>query len=189
MPKQNILNKNVDKNLTGEKIVIIIAFEGFRDEEFFIPKEILERVGAEIKIASNKVGIARGVEGGETKVDLLLSDINPADFSAIIFIGGPGCLKNLDNDTSYKVAKQTISCNKVLAAICISPIILAKAGVLKEKRATVWSSPMDKSPIETLKKAGAVYEKEPVVVDEKIVTANGPASAKMFTEAIIKLLK
>ncbi|PIR71487.1 MAG: hypothetical protein COU43_02395, partial [Candidatus Nealsonbacteria bacterium CG10_big_fil_rev_8_21_14_0_10_37_25] len=78
---------------------------------------------------------------------------------------------------------------KVLASICISPVILAKAGVLKGKKATVWSSPMDKVPVRILEENEAIYQDKSVVADGKIVTANGPAAAEKFAKAIITALK
>lgn len=174
--------------MENKKIAIVIAFRDFRDPEYFIPKQILEEAGAEIKTVSNKTGIAIGAEGGEASVDLLVSEIKPADFDAIVFVGGPGCLKNLDNENSYKLIKETVAQNKVLASICISPVILAKAGVLKEKKATVWSSPMDKKPVKILEENEAIYQPEPVVVDGRIITADGPVAAEKFGRTIRELL-
>lgn len=170
-----------------KKAVMIIAFRDFRDAEYFVPKEILEKAGVEVKTASNKLGTAIGADGGETNVDLLVSQINVADFDAIIFVGGPGCLSALDNEESYKVAKEAVLQNKVLASICISPVILAKSGVLKGKRATVWND-WTKSQAKTLEKEGAIFEEKPVVVDGKIVTANGPQAAEEFAKSILDLL-
>lgn len=184
--KKMAMSENV---LEGKKIAMIIAFKDFRDEEYFVPKEILEAAGAEIKTISTQLGSVVGADGGEAKVDLLLNDLKPADFDGVIFIGGPGTLKYLDDENSYKIARETIFQNKVLASICISPVILAKAGVLNGKRATVWSSIMDKSAIKILEERGATYQDEDVVVDGKIVTANGPAAARKFGEAIVELLK
>jgi len=177
-----------EKRLEGKKIAIIIAFRDFRDEEYFVPKKILEKAGAEIKTISTQEGLAIGADGGEIEIDLLISEINIADFDAVIFIGGPGCLKYLDNEDSYKLARETVSKNKFLASICISPVILAKAGVLSGKKATVWSSPMDRGPVRILKENGAVYEDKPVVVDGKIVTGNGPAAAREFGMKVVELL-
>lgn len=176
------------KTLEDKKIAIIVAFKDFRDEEYFIPKEILEGVGAEVKTASNKMGRALGADGGEVEIDLLVSDLNPAYFDAVVFIGGPGCLENLDNENSYKVAKETVSKGKVMAAICVSPIILAKAGVLEDKKATVWSSALDRGPVAILKENGAIYQDKTVVTDGKIITGNGPEASKEFGEAILKVL-
>jgi protease I len=172
----------------GKKAVMLIAFRDFRDEEYFVTKEILEKAGIEIKTASNKMGRAIGKFGGDTEVDLLVSQINVSDFDAIIFVGGPGCLDALDNEESYRIAREAVSQNKVLAAICISPVILARAGVLRGKRATVWND-FVKSQAKILKREGAIFEDKPVVVDGKIVTANGPEAAKDFGEAILSLLK
>lgn len=171
-----------------KKIVMIIAFRDFRDEEYFIPKEILEAAGAEIKTASKERGTAIGVEGGEAKVDFLIEEINPANFDAIVFIGGPGALRYLDNEKSYQLAKATIKADKILSAICIAPAILAKAGVLQGKKATVWSSPLDKSAVKILKEKGTIYQPDSVVVDGKIVTANGPLAAKEFAQKLIEIL-
>ena len=173
---------------TGKRAIMIIAFKDFRDVEYFVPKEILEKAGVEVKTASNKTGVAIGADGGEANVDLLVSQINVADFDVIIFVGGPGCLNALDNETSYRVAKEAISQNKILAAICISPVILAKAGVLSEKKATVWSSPLDKSAVKILKEKGAIYIDEKVVQDGNIITANGPQAARDFGNKILDAL-
>ena len=178
----------MEKPLENRKIAMILAFRDFRDEEYFVPKEILEAAGAEIKTVSNREGKAIGADGGEANVDLLVSGINLANLDGVIFIGGPGALKYLDNENSYRVAKETVLQDKILGSICISPVILAKAGVLSGKQATVWSSPMDREPVRILKENGAIYQDEAVVVDGKIITANGPAAAKEFGEVIIKVL-
>lgn len=177
-----------EKNLEGKKIVMVIAFRNFQDEEYFITNGILKESGAEIKTASSQKGIAIGASGGETNVDLLVKDLNPADFDGIVFIGGSGCLGALDNEESYRVIKETISQNKILASICISPVILAKSGVLEGKKATVWNSPFDRSPIEILENKGAIYQGESVIVDGKIITANGPPAAEEFGETIVGVL-
>jgi protease I len=178
-----------NQNILDKKAVMVIAFRNFRDTEYFVPKEILEKTGVKVKTASNKIGTAIGADGGDVEVDFSVSEINPANFDVIVFVGGPGCLTALDNEDSYQVARETIFQNKVLASICISPVILAKAGVLKGKRATVWSSSVDREPVRILEEQGALYQENPVVVDGKIVTANGPQAAEEFAKAIIDLLK
>ena len=172
-----------------KKVVFIIAFRNFKDEEYFQPKEILEQAGMEIKTASTEKGTAIGVEGGEVEIDFLVSEINPADYDAVVFVGGPGALKYLDNDICYEVAQKTMEAGKILAAICVAPVILAKAGVLKNKKTTVWSSPLDKNPVKILKENGAIYQDEPVVIDGKILTAHGPAAAQEFGKKLVNLLK
>ena len=172
----------------GKKIVIIIAFKDFRDEEYFLPKRIFEESGFAVKTASNKKGLALGADGGEAEAQMLISEVNPSFYDAIIFVGGPGCLESLDNPESHHLCRETVFRGKILGAICISPLILAKAGVLKGKKATVFSSSFDKSPIRILEDAGAVYSPEGVTSDGKIVTASGPGFARSFAGEIIEML-
>ncbi len=176
------------QNQINKKIVMVIAFKNFRDEEYFEPKEVFERLGIGLRTASNIEGTAIGVDGGEANVDFLVSEVKSQDFDAIVFVGGPGCLDSLDNEVSYKLVRKSFAQNKILAAICIAPVILARAGVLNGKKATVWSSPLDRSPVKILKENGAIYIDKGVVVDGKIITGNGPAVAKEFAEKIIEVL-
>ena len=184
LPKKEINNKekiSMPENiLQGKKVAIIMAFKDFRDVEYFVPKEILEKAGATVIPVSTQKGTAIGADGGDVEINLTLEELKPADFDSIVFIGGPGTLKYLDNETSYKIAKESVSQNKVLGSICISPVILAKAGVLNGKKATVWSSAFDKSSIKILKENGVTYIPEEVVIDGKIVTGNGPEAAEEF---------
>ncbi len=175
--------------IKGKKIAVVIAFREFRDEEYFIPKQILESAGAEVKTVSTSMGEAIGKLGGEAGVDLLIGDLKPVDYDAVLFIGGPGAANFIDNETCHRISRETVENNKVLGAICIAPAILAKAGVLNNKKATVWSSVLDKSAVKILKNSGAVYQSDSVVVDGKLVTADGPSAVKEFAEAIINLLK
>lgn len=175
--------------LENKKIAIVISFRNFQDQEFFIPKNLLEKEGAQIRVVSNKLGQALGIEGGEIEVDSLREDINMEDFDALVFVGGGGCLPSLDNEISYKLIKEAQKEKKLIAAICISPLILAKAGILKNKKATVWNSPMDQFPVRKLKENGADFQSSSVVQDGNIITARGPEVAEPFGEKIIKLLK
>lgn len=69
---------------------MIIAFEGFRDEEYAEPKKVLEGAGIKVTTASSKVGVARGKLGMSAKVDTALKDVNVPDYDAVIFVGEVG---------------------------------------------------------------------------------------------------
>ncbi|MBI5079335.1 DJ-1/PfpI family protein [Candidatus Wolfebacteria bacterium] len=171
-------------------VLFVIAKKDFRDIEYFAPKAILEEAGHNVKIVSNgNAGeIAVGADGGKAEIDMNIKDAKAGDFDAVVFVGGPGALENLDNEQSYSLAKEAIAEKKLLAAICIAPVILAKAGVLKNRKATVWVSPSDKSGIEILKNQGAVYVDKYLVQDNDIITADGPKSAEEFGEKLLTFL-
>ena len=176
-------------NITmDKKVLMVLAFKDFRDEEYFIPKEILEKAGFYIDTTSTEQGIAIGSQGGEAVVHIGLDEVDLKNYQAVIFCGGSGMVNELDNQQFHKLAKSFYENNKIVSAICVAPVLLAKAGILKNKKATVWSSALDKSFIKVLEENGAIYQDSPVVIDNKIITANGPDAAEEFGKAIVNLL-
>ncbi|MBP1908433.1 DJ-1/PfpI family protein [Methanolobus bombayensis] len=173
-------------DLDSKKVLMIVAQEDFRDEEFFEPREVFEDEGITITIASNTTDEATGVLGRSVKPDVAISKANVMDYDAIVISGGPGSRKRLwsDKDLQELVA-DAFEQEKVVAAICISPVVLARAGVLENKRATVFKDP---ESIKELEKGGAIYENESVIVTDNVVTGRDPASAEEFGEAVVEAL-
>lgn len=167
-----------------KKAVMIIAQNQFRDEELFEPKKILEDGGVKVIIASSSTKPAAGKLGAIVNPDISLKQINVNEADAVIFVGGAGSSQYWDDPLAHKIAKDIVSQNKVIAAICIAPVTLAKAGLLSGKKATVWPSEAGQ-----LESAGAVHTGKAVEQDGKIVTANGPLAAKEFGKTILKLLE
>ncbi|MGB9710224.1 MAG: DJ-1/PfpI family protein [Thermodesulfovibrio sp.] len=165
-------------------ILMIIASQNFRDEELLKPKEIFEKKGFKVTIASSSLHTATGMLGAKVKPDLLINNVNIKNYDAVVFVGGTGATEYFNNSVALKIAQEAVKQNKVVAAICIAPRILAEAGVLQNRKATVWSSEAS-----ALKAKGAIYTGQDVTVDGKIVTASGPHAAEAFAIAILKLLK
>jgi len=173
--------------MAEKKVVFIVAHEGFQVVEYSVPKTLLEQSGIIVKTASNKAMPATAHDGSTVEIDLTISDINTDHFDAFVFIGGPGAMDYLDNQTSYDLINKIAEGKKLLGAICIAPRILAKAGALKGRRATGWNGDNE---IGTLFKEHSVYYKnEDVVVDNMIITAVGPNAAREFAEQLISLLE
>ncbi len=179
-----VINTSYAGEARDMKAVMIIASSNFRDEELFQTKEVLEAAGVKVTVASSSLVVSRGTLGGKAKPEILITDIKVADYDAVIFVGGSGSQEYFNNPIAHKIVNDAASFNKVLAAICIAPVTLANAGVLKGKRATAYPSEGDK-----LEMKGASYTKRGVEVHGKIVTADGPGSARRFGEAIADLLK
>jgi len=177
------------KNVKGDKkmaktVVLVIASNNFRDEELFNTKAEIEKAGIKTVIASSSLNTSKGVMGGTAKPEILLKDVNMDNYDAIAFIGGGGASEYWDNPTAHALAQKAYKDGKVLAAICIAPVTLARAGLLKGKKFNCWES-----EVETVKKLGGLHYAEPVVTDGKIVTGNGPAAATNFGKKIVELLK
>ncbi|MDI6703831.1 MAG: DJ-1/PfpI family protein [bacterium] len=178
------LEEEVKEDIVGKRVLMIIASHNFRDEELELPKEVLEKEGVKVEIASSTLRESRGMRGMKVKPDILISDVNVEEFDAVIFIGGIGAKEYWDSEVAHKIAKKAVRSNKVLGAICIAPVTLARAGVLENKKATVWSSEVGR-----LKEKGAIYTGKGVETDGNIITANGPSAASEFGKAIVKALR
>ena len=168
------------------KVVIAIAPEKYRDEELAEPIAALNKAGIAFDIASTKPGPCKGMLGGKTVAGMSFDDIDPKNYDGLIIIGGSGCQSYLwDDDLLRPLIVYFHETGKVVGAICLAPVVLAKAGILKQKKATVYESPV---AVLEMKKGKAVLVSQPVVTDGRIVTANGPAAAKDFAAAVIKEL-
>jgi protease I len=166
-----------------KRAVFVTAPETFRDEEYYKPKKVLEEAGVEVITASTKTGELKGRFGFKTTSTLLIQDINPNDFDTIAYIGGGGSSVFFSNPYALKLANNFFKCGKPTASICIAGVILANAGILKGKKATVFAD-----GIEALTKGGAIYTGASIETDENIITANGPEAAEDFGKAILKML-
>jgi protease I len=166
-----------------KRVVMIIAQENFRDEELLQPKKILEEAGITVKVASRAKGEATGMLGARVLPDMTLQDINVRDFDAIIFVGGQGASIYWDDPFAHSIANDANSAGKLVAAICIAPVTLAKAGLLKGKKATVWASEEGE-----LTSEGARYTAKAVERDGNIITATGPAAAVEFAKKLVEAL-
>lgn len=169
-----------------KRILMIVAPERFRDEEFFEPRAVFEKNDYQITVGSTRLGKATGVMGGEVDVDVIIDNVSPDDFDAIVISGGGGSKAFLwDNSTLHDLLNEAFSKGKVVSAICISPVVLAKAGLLKGTEATVFPA---EDAVAEMKKAGAVLKEESVIKDGRIVTGDGPEVSVAFGEAVIQAI-
>lgn len=165
-------------------VLLVIAPKDFRDEELFITQAELEKNGLKTIITSTTTGDCIGSKGGTTFATQDIHQINTNEFATVVFIGGIGSRIFFEDDTAISLAQQMHAKGNPVAAICIAPVILAKAGLLNHKKATVFSS-----EIETIESLGAYYTGMDVTVDGNIITAYGPQSALRFAKRIAEKVK
>ena len=174
--------------LSGKKVLLVIAARNFQDREYTGVRKALEAAGAEVSVASSTTGEAVAMNVFvfvKVKPDLLVRDADAGDYDAVVFIGGPGASEYYDDAAAHALAKGALEKKKVLAAICLAPIVLAKAGLLKGRQATCFGA----EGKDILKKEGACVAAGHVASDGPIVTADGPSAASDFANAVAALLK
>ena len=174
-------------NLGNLKIQLVAAEKNFRDEELFVPEDIFSDAGAFVPTASSTMKTIHGMMGGSTEPDLLIGDIRVSGLDAIVIAGGTGSREYLWNDEALlEKVREANNTGKIIGAICLSGAIPARAGIMRNRRGTVYPDP---EAVEELKKCGEIYVDQGVVVDGNVVTAQGPQNAKEFAETIMALLQ
>jgi protease I len=167
-------------------ILYVIAPERFRDEELLEPRRALEAAGHRVTVASTRTGPAIGMLGARVDVAASLREVRAEDFDMLVFAGGAGAPAHLwESAAAVSLARAMFARGRPVAAICLSGPVLARAGVLAGKRATVY--PETRAILE-MKRGGATLVDDPVVVEGIIVTARGPEAAPAFGAALVNLL-
>jgi protease I len=176
-----------DKALDGIRVLMIIAPEDFRDEELLEPKQLLTDAGAKVTVASTESGEASGMLGAKVTPDATVAGLKASDYHAVVVVGGMGSPTHLwNNEAVLQLLRDTHAAGNVVGAICLSGAVLANAGVLKGKKATVYAT--DES-LAALSAGGAHFATEHVVHDGNVVTADGPEAASEFGMTLITALQ
>ena len=170
--------------LSGKKVVMVIASNQFRDEEYQKPRQILESAGAKVIVASSSMKESTGMLGLKVTPDLLLVDVRMESYDAIVLVGGMGATEYWDNATAHALVKAAYQSGKPTSAICLAPMTLANAGLLKDKKATIW-----KDVVSEFKTKGVVYTGNPVEKDRNLITGSGPDAAEEFANALVDALR
>jgi protease I len=161
------------------KQALFVIYPQFEGTEYNEPRKILENAGIIVTVASTSLDAVIGPLGTRVKPDIALKEVQGADYDAIVLIGGYGYV--MDDPEAQRIVKEAANAGKLLAAICVAPITLAKAGLLKGKRAT--------SSI-NIQTYGAIHVYDSSVVrDGLIITADGPGAAQEFGETIVTALQ
>lgn len=162
-----------------KRVVMVVAPQQFRDEEYEHPREVFLARGADVVTVSTRPGECVGRCGAIALAEAAIGDVDPDTFDAVIFVGGAGSAVYFDDERAHELACNIARRGGVVSAICIAPSTLAHAGLLRGRRATAYPTQED-----DLVAHGARWSDGPVEIDGKIITANGPDAARAFGEAI-----
>lgn len=163
--------------------VLILYADGFEDVEALATRDVLVR--AKIDVMDVKVNKSEQLVTSSHKVSISgfksIKNINVDEFNAIILPGGSRGVNNLLNSNEViELVKEFHNKNKLVCAICAAPMVLDKAGLLKEKRFTCY--PGCEKGLE------GIYTGEEVVVLDKLITARSMLYSIPFGLAIIEKL-
>lgn len=167
------------------KKVALFVENGSEELEFIAPLDVMRRANLEVDLISgNNEDYITSSHNVKILVDKKLSDIeNILDYDAIVVPGGiPGATNLRDNKKIIEFYQTMYNNDKLVAAICAAPIVLNAAGITKDHEVT--SFPGYDKEIEYK----SYNHNKAVVVDNNVITAQGPAVAALFGEAIVNYL-
>ena len=156
---------------------------GFEEAEALVPFDILTRCEINCCLVSfEESNLVTGSHGIRVLADMMLKDMDLSDAECIVFPGGGVGTENLDkNPYTDIILKEATERNLLIGAICAAPVVLAKEGLLQEKRATCYP---DKA-----EELGDSYVDEDVVVDLPFVTGKSAGVAQQFALQLIEELR
>lgn len=164
--------------------VLIIATNGFQEDELFSPRDAMLSAGAEVHIASLDMDEISAGESGSRRIkpDMVIDDIDPSDYDALIIPGGlanPDSLRAEEKVTS--TVRKFAQSGKIIASICHGPWVLISAGIVKGREMTAYPTIKD-----DLINAGANYVDKDVAVSNGIITSRSPDDLEAFNAKIIE---
>lgn len=180
------INNGMSSTILANKKVAVLAADGFEQVELEGPVEALQEAGAEVKIVSPSGGVIQGMhhadKGDQFPVDIVLDEVRPQDFDALVLPGGlinPDTLRS--NPMAVDLVRAFAEDGKPIGAICHGPWLLVEAGLVKGRTLTSW--PAIKTDI---RNAGGRWVDEEVVVDHGFVTSRKPDDVPAFSSALIE---
>lgn len=161
------------------KVAVILA-DGFEEIEALTVVDVLRRAN----ITCHMVGFEAQVTGShaiQVQADLVF-DGDLSDYDMIVLPGGmPGSANLRDHELLIAELQKCEQVGKKVAAICAAPIVLNRAGLLKDKVFTCYDGVQEQI-------ADGHYRKETVVVDGQLTTSRGPATALAFAYNLVEQL-
>ena len=165
-------------------MVYVHLAEGFEEVEALTIVDLLRRAEIETEMVSVTGQLpVTGSHGIKIVADILFEDAVYSGCEMIVLPGGMPGSTNLDAHEGLR--EKIYSFNnqgKWLAAICAAPMVFGHMGILKDRKATCYPG-MEENL------TGAELVTDIVVLDQKIITSRGPATAMPFALKIIEVLK
>jgi 4-methyl-5(b-hydroxyethyl)-thiazole monophosphate biosynthesis len=168
------------------KRIAVLFATGFEEIEAIAVVDVLRRAGFTCDMVSvMDAQEVRGTHDVLVRTDKMFDD-TLIDYDMLVLPGGMPGAEILRDDARVIALVQRFAqeSSKYLAAICAAPMVLAAAGVIKNKRLTSYPDAEFQRQF-----AAANYLDELVVVDDNMITSRGPATTLLFAYTLVEVLQ
>jgi 4-methyl-5(b-hydroxyethyl)-thiazole monophosphate biosynthesis len=173
----------MEKKLMSRALVPLA--QGCEELEAITITDLLVRAGVEVTTAGLDDQPVTASRGTCIVPDTNLDNVLNETYDLVVLPGGlPGANYLRDDTRIQNILKHHANKNKLVAAICAAPQVLAKAGLLKNKTATGYPG-----VLESLKDDSISITSNAVEIDGNIITSRGPGTAIDFALTLVELLE
>jgi 4-methyl-5(b-hydroxyethyl)-thiazole monophosphate biosynthesis len=160
---------------------ITVLADGFEEIEAVTYIDLLRRAGVDVTILGLNGIEVRGAHGLWVRADMPFSEFS-GEFDAVVLPGGGPGTNNLAADEALLNLIRLANANdKLCAAICAAPTVLALAGALDNKKATCYPGCENRM-------SGALPVEDAVVVDGNVITSRAVGTAIPFALELVEAL-
>ena len=140
-----------------------------------------------------KTGFHKEVTGRfglKINTDVLIDDVDPREYEALAI---PGGFHSHGFDEAYDVkvlnlAKSIYDNAGIIATMCVGILPVAKAGLLRGKRATTYPLSKYHDNPRYLKEHGCRYTGKSIEIDDRIISCAGPSQSLRVVMMMLEML-
>ena len=163
-------------------MIYVLLVDCFEDIEALEPVDILRRAEIDVKTVGVYSKSATSSHAVTVSADILIDEVDKSDMTMLVLPGGPG-YPNLDaSEKAHELISYASENDIYIAAICASPSIIGKRGLLNGKNYTCFPG------FEEFCEGGK-FLGEKAVLDGKILTGKGAGAASDFGFKIVEIFK
>lgn len=161
-------------------MIYVILADGFEDIEALEPVDIMRRAGLAVKTAALNGKCACSAHGVTVNADITIDEVDKKDMEMLVLPGGAGHVLLDESEKADSLIRYASDNGIYIAAICASPSLLGKRGLLNGKKYTCFPG-FEKFC------TGGEYTGMQAVRDGKIITGKGAGAAADFGFESVKI--
>ncbi len=164
--------------------VAVLAENLYQELELWYPLMRLREEGCNVAVVGAADQTYASKLGYPVRPDMILADADPAMFDAIVIPGGFAPENMRRHKAMIDLVRKAHDQGSLIAAVCHAGLVLASAGIARDRDLTCVSLVKD-----DVIHAGGKYRDQAVVQDRNLITSRLPSDLHLFCKAIVDYLR